>query len=284
MENDELIYVQEDKIPEDLLCSICCRALIDPVEHLPIVSNSGSCSQIYCRKCVESLSQCPHCRYEIKWKSVENSAISQKFLFKPLSELLVICPQCCSPTERGQLKVHLCLCPRDGPNGCGIKLAPNQQSKHDETCPKKVALVSSPPLFSQESSGHYFFIYSEHNGMVLDVEGGSSKQGAKLIVWPFHGGLNQRFRFDNMGFITSVISGLVLDVEGGPIKGKNIIQWQAHGNANQKWKLTKHGTITLEGKDLVLDIRGASKKQGAEICAWPAHGNSNQRWRLVTHM
>jgi len=280
MEKTEFIYLREDSIKEDLLCPLCYQAFIEPVEHLPI--GTGTCSQIYCKKCVESLSKCPHCRNEVKWKPVDNSPLSQKFLFKPLDELLVICPQCCNPTERGQLKIHLNACPKDCPNGCGAKISPNQQSHHNEQCPNKVAVISSPVL--ARSTGRYFFIYSEHNGMVLDIEGGSTTQGGKLILWPFHGGENQQFRFDDMGFITSVKSGLVLDVEGGAQQGHHIIQWPAHGGENQKWKLTKNGTITLEGKDLVIDINGGSKNQGTKLIAWPAHGNSNQRWKLITHM
>lgn len=44
-------------------------------------------------------------------------------------------------------------------------------------------------------SNDYFFIVSEHNpNLVLDIEGGSANQGAKLITWAYHGGENQRFR------------------------------------------------------------------------------------------
>jgi len=45
-------------------------------------------------------------------------------------------------------------------------------------------------------SADYFFLVSEHNpNLVLDIEGGSANQGAKLITWTYHGGENQRFRW-----------------------------------------------------------------------------------------
>lgn len=71
-----------------------------------------------------------------------------------------------------------------------------------------------------------FYIISEHNpNLVLDVEGASTAQGAKLIVWTFHGGANQQFTIDDHGSIKNVNSGLVLDVCDGPHKGNHIIQW-----------------------------------------------------------
>ncbi len=75
------------------------------------------------------------------------------------------------------------------------------------------------------SYGNFFYIVSDHNGMVLDIEHGSKDQGAKLILWPFNGGENQKWRFNEYGFITSVNSGHVLDVEGGAIQGRHLIQW-----------------------------------------------------------
>eukprot|EP00029_Vermamoeba_vermiformis_P010472 TRINITY_DN549_c0_g1_i1.p1 TRINITY_DN549_c0_g1~~TRINITY_DN549_c0_g1_i1.p1 ORF type:complete len:147 (-),score=29.90 TRINITY_DN549_c0_g1_i1:111-521(-) len=133
-------------------------------------------------------------------------------------------------------------------------------------------------------SADYFFIVSEHNpSLVLDIEGGVANQGAKLITWAYHGGENQRFRFNPQGFIISAKSGLVLDVEGGPNQGAKIIQWPAHGGANQRWRLHKDGTIRLENSNLAIDIEGGSNQQGAKLVAWPVHGNTNQRWRIVNH-
>jgi hypothetical protein len=126
---------------------------------------------------------------------------------------------------------------------------------------------------------------SEHNpNLVLDINGGSKDQGAKLIVWDFKhsGNENQRFRINDQGFITSVHSGLVLDVEGGSKQGNHIIQWPAHGGENQRWRLHKDGTIRLEGHDLCIDIKGGSKDHGAELIAWPHNGGTNQKWRLFT--
>ena len=72
-----------------------------------------------------------------------------------------------------------------------------------------------------------YYIVSEHNPkLVLDIEGGSKNEGAKLIVWDYHGGENQRFKIGKKGFLKSVHSKLVLDVEGGIRQGAKIIQWK----------------------------------------------------------
>jgi alpha-L-fucosidase len=42
-------------------------------------------------------------------------------------------------------------------------------------------------------------IVSVKSGEVLDVNGGSSADGAQLIQWPYHGGPNQRWRLGVVG-------------------------------------------------------------------------------------
>jgi len=134
------------------------------------------------------------------------------------------------------------------------------------------------PRFQPQAD--HFFIVSE-TGKVLDIQGGSKQQGAKLILWPFHGGLNQQFKFDEHGFITSVHSGLVLDVETGAKQGNHIIQFPKHGGENQLWRIHRDGTIRLENNNLVVDIQNGSTADGAALIAWPHHGQTNQRFRIV---
>ena len=54
-----------------------------------------------------------------------------------------------------------------------------------------------------------FYIQSVLSGQYLDVEGGSSDQGAKVITWDFHGGKNQQWTYKN-GMIVSKDSGCVI--------------------------------------------------------------------------
>jgi len=130
--------------------------------------------------------------------------------------------------------------------------------------------TGSSPITYTRAPGYTQHHVSTHN------------QGAKLTVWAYHGGENQRFRFDEKGNISSVLTGQVLDAEGGAKEGARIIQWPAHGGENQRWKWHKDGTIRLENHNLVLDIAGGSTEQGANVIAWSHTGNSNQKWRIVT--
>ena len=54
-----------------------------------------------------------------------------------------------------------------------------------------------------------FYIVSDMNGKVLDIHSGSSKPGAKVIVWPKKLGcdnINQLWYFDGNGIILSAMN------------------------------------------------------------------------------
>jgi Ricin-type beta-trefoil lectin domain-like len=79
-------------------------------------------------------------------------------------------------------------------------------------------------------------------GLVWDVRGGSLEDGAPIIQFTDHGGLNQRWRFEESdgGFfkIISSASGKVLDVRDGSLEdGAPIIQSTDHGGPSQQWQL-----------------------------------------------
>jgi len=126
-----------------------------------------------------------------------------------------------------------------------------------------------------------YYIYSKHApNKVLDIEGGSGNAGAKLILYAFHGGDNQKFEVSPNGIIRSYRSGLVLDVEGGLGNGHKVIQYTQHNGPNQTWDVVGD-QIQVRGQNLVLDINGASTNDGAHIIAYQNHGGTNQRWNLV---
>jgi V8-like Glu-specific endopeptidase len=130
---------------------------------------------------------------------------------------------------------------------------------------------------------------ARHSRQVLDVHGGSTDAGAKLIQWPFHGGDNQRLRPELLddGYFRVVVnhSGRVLDVEGAStIAGARVIQWDWHGGDNQRWQLDPVGDgyfrIVAQHSGKVLDVQGASGAGGAGVIQWDWHGGDNQRWKL----
>src|SRR3982751_4355963 len=67
-------------------------------------------------------------------------------------------------------------------------------------------------------------VHPYYAGMVLDVAGASQADGAPIILWPWHGGSNQRFRTRDAPSLSTGAwgyslqaqhSGKVLDVLGG---------------------------------------------------------------------
>ncbi len=130
-------------------------------------------------------------------------------------------------------------------------------------------------------------ITSKKSGLVLDVEGGSTSQGAHIIQWHSHGGDNQKFSFEKLedGYyvIRSKKSGLVLDVAGNSTNpGGHIHQWQYHGGDNQRFSITEsedgYAEIRAKNSGLALDVAGNSTNPGAAIVQWGPHGGDNQKF------
>ena len=75
-----------DKVPEELICNICTKPLLEP--HLTVC-----CGQYYCESCLkywftkQKKESCPHCRAEgVKFQHVPNKAIERK-----VNELKIRC-------------------------------------------------------------------------------------------------------------------------------------------------------------------------------------------------
>ena len=80
------------------------------------------------------------------------------------------------------------------------------------------------------------YLVHEKSGKVLDVEGGSTKSGARVIVFQKHGGSNQRWYFDHANvdktYKYSLTSGGVLGdgQELKSINGEYTLRMQEDGN------------------------------------------------------
>jgi hypothetical protein len=117
--------------------------------------------------------------------------------------------------------------------------------------------------------------------LVLDIAGGSTADGGKVIIWEPNGGDNQKFKVKGKT-ITSVKSKKVLDASGGLKQGAGIIQYGPHGGPNQQWvydRATK--TIKSTTQNLVLDVKGGNLNKGGEVIAWAPNNGPNQKWELV---
>ncbi|MFI1652305.1 RICIN domain-containing protein [Streptomyces avidinii] len=93
-----------------------------------------------------------------------------------------------------------------------------------------------------------FQIIAKHSGKCLDVEWGSTKNGARVQQYRCTGNINQKWylwrRGDNSWEIRSVQSNKCLDIyspSGTPQPGGYLQIWPCHGGGNQAWKIRSVG-------------------------------------------
>jgi cytochrome c len=114
-------------------------------------------------------------------------------------------------------------------------------------------------------------------GKCVDVNGGSSTDGAKVQLWTCGGQAHQRW---TVGGGTISTLGKCLDVKGGATADGTIVQlWTCNGTAAQTWAVQPDGTIRNGGK--CLDASGASSADGTQLIIWTCGGGANQRWTLT---
>lgn len=116
--------------------------------------------------------------------------------------------------------------------------------------------------------GEWFVIEVQSSGKVLDVEGVSSNNGARIHEWDRHDGHNQQFRLvegdpGRTFLIEARHSGKVLDLQDytkGP--GGVIYQYGRHSKINQQWMLSEV-KWNAELSDLTATIYADANFQGA---------------------
>lgn len=96
----------------------------------------------------------------------------------------------------------------------------------------------------------YFFITSQKNGLVLDIDTGT--KGSNLVLTKGHGKPSQLWRWDEDCRLVSKL-GLVADIKGKKKKEGTVCHaWNAHDGLNQKWRV-EEGAIKSSLNDLVID-------------------------------
>jgi hypothetical protein len=120
--------------------------------------------------------------------------------------------------------------------------------------------------------------------LVLDVDGGSTANGAGVIQWYGTFGSNQRWNFVDQGDGTETIvnqnSGKCLTTDG--VAGDQLYQFPCVGMASQRWQshLRTWGNsaapITNPWSGLRADVEGASRWAGARLIGWYGNGQQNQ--------
>ena len=121
------------------------------------------------------------------------------------------------------------------------------------------ASSSGAKLFSIEydDATDAYIIKAKQSGKVLDVEGGSTADGAKVWQWEDLGGLNQRWRFEkaeNGYYYIRALEGKYLDVtEGKTANGTKIISFRfQEGARNQMFRLERIPKRPLEDGEYIF--------------------------------
>ncbi|GAB4004949.1 hypothetical protein GCM10029992_51390 [Glycomyces albus] len=137
-------------------------------------------------------------------------------------------------------------------------------------------------------TGRWYVIESRSSGLVLDVDQGSTANGAGLVQWSDTGATNQQFRFLDAGGgyyrIQARHSGKVVDVaESSTANGAEIVQWDDHGGTNQQWQVDESGgyaTFINRASGKALDVWEWSSEAGTRISQYDPTGGENQQWTL----
>ena len=129
-----------------------------------------------------------------------------------------------------------------------------------------------PPAQQQRQE---FYIVSEMNGKVLDIKGASKDANAQVIMWTKGSkeSKNQRWYFDQQGFIRSALNDFVFTAPSGQC----IKMAPSSGDPHSQWRFDGNKVVNQKGD--ALDICRGSSSDGAEVCAYKPHGKDNQRWK-----
>jgi hypothetical protein len=148
---------------------------------------------------------------------------------------------------------------------------------------------------SNPASGATHYLTNGKSGLVMDVSGGSTSNGGKIIQYADHSGANQQWTLTqvsgNLYTAVNANSGLCLEVpSSSTTQGTQLDQWTCNGGANQRWALDAVGSYTssADASYLLVNLNsgyaaedyGNSTSSGAAVDQWPSNGGSNQTWTL----
>ncbi len=114
------------------------------------------------------------------------------------------------------------------------------------------------------------------SGKCVDVNGGSSADGAKVQLWTCNSGANQRWSVNG-----STLRALDKCMEAsGTGNAAAVRLWTCNGGGGQNWTAGVNGSLVNPQSGKCLDANGGSSADGTQLILWSCHGGANQRWTL----
>ncbi|MGI5459104.1 family 43 glycosylhydrolase [Streptomyces sp. CA-249302] len=156
-----------------------------------------------------------------------------------------------------------------------------------------VALGSTLPGPSGETAATptSYTLVNRNSGKCLDVDGGSTADGANVFQWTCNGGSNQKWKVedlaDDTNRLVNVATGKVLDTaDCSTADGADIRQWSWLNNKCQRSRLVFTATgdyvrIVNENSGKVADVADCGTANGTDVRQWTWLDNTCQQWRLV---
>jgi len=146
--------------------------------------------------------------------------------------------------------------------------------------PAKGAATVSPTQSSGggPASGREFWIESELSKKVMDIQAGSSAEGAKVILWERSGGLarNQLWRVDQQGFLRSTLN----DFSFSNKASGDLLKTTPFKDDDKRGQWRVEGKKIVNGAGECLDVKGAEKEDGAELISYKYKDQPNQHWTI----
>ncbi|MFJ2443419.1 MULTISPECIES: family 43 glycosylhydrolase [unclassified Streptomyces] len=135
-----------------------------------------------------------------------------------------------------------------------------------------------------------YTLVNRNSGKCLDVEGGSTADGANVRQWACDGGTSQRWRIEDLGDDTSrlvnVAGGKVLDTADCSVAdGADLRQWSWLDTICQTFRFVvtdQGGWVRIVGarSGKVADVADCSSADGADVRQWAWLDNTCQQWQL----
>lgn len=148
------------------------------------------------------------------------------------------------------------------------------------------------------TAGNYYIVPAVATDKVLDVSGGSLRDGANIQIYTLNRTDAQVFqlsyRKNGTAQIASRLVGKCVDVaDGSLVSGTNVQMYTDNDTRAQQWTITEKSTVTIsgtsyktyelavQGTSLCMDVYGAATSAGTNVWIYTRNNSNAQRWAFV---